>query len=84
MKIFVMDYCGFLISYNLDCSPNVESTTTTGQENSDDNSNDEKFPVKVVQHPEETCQREIDILQKIFPQKDKVWQFHLQPRFRNA
>ena len=56
-----------------DESPNVESTTNYAPDNSDDNSNDgEKFSAKMVQNPEETYQREIDILQKLFPQKDKV------------
>ena len=56
----------------LDESANVESTTNYAPENSDDNSNDGKFSAKMVQNPEETYQREIDILQKLFPQKDKV------------
>ena len=56
----------------LDESPNVESTTNYAPDNSDDNSNDGKFSAKMVQNPEETYQREIDILQKLFPQKDKV------------
>ena len=56
----------------LDESPNVESTTNYAPDNSDDNSNDGKFSAKMVQNPEDTYQREIDILQKLFPQKDKV------------
>ena len=56
-------------------SPNVESTTTSSQdvleEHNDEPSSPEK-QAKLVQNPEETYQREIDILQKLFPQKDKV------------
>ena len=41
------------------------------EEHNDEPSSPEK-QAKLVQNPEETYQREIDILQKLFPQKDKV------------
>ena len=57
-------------------SPAVESTTTSAPDNEEDNSSE----AKIVQHPEETYQREIDILQKLFPQKDKVNMSRLEMR----
>ena len=61
-------------------SPNVESTTNSAPDNEEDNSSEEKFPSKIVQHSEQTYQREIDILQKLFPQKDKVNMSRLEMR----
>ena len=65
----------YLFKNYSDESPNVESTTSPGvgpgQEISDDNSVDEK-PSKLSLNHESLHYREIDILQKLFPQKDKV------------
>ena len=67
----------------------MESSNNSAQETSDESSNDDKFKVeseekfkvlsddkfKLLSIPEETYQKEIEILQKLFPQKDKVSKF---------
>ena len=52
--------------------PSVDSSNTSTQETSDESSCEEKFSTKMMSLPEETYQKEIDILQKLFPQKEKV------------
>ena len=65
-----------VVSNLLEESPNVESTTNITEADTEDEiaETEEKLVIspKSSSQPEEIYQKEIDILLKLFPQKDKV------------
>ena len=66
-----------VVSNLLEESPNVESTTTITEADSEDDIAEPEEKLELVSpksssQPEEIYQKEIDILLKLFPQRDKV------------
>ena len=64
-----------VVSNLLEESPNVESTTNITEADTEDDiaeTEEKMISPKSSSQPEEIYQKEIDILLKLFPQKDKV------------